>query len=348
MDIVVLCGGLSAERDVSISSGTMAAQALKNLGHRVVTLDLFLGYTPDKGGFDIEELFEVSHGFGNAAVAEDVPDLDMLRSTRPDGSRVGDNVFEICKAADIVFMALHGTDGEDGKIQGAFDLLGIRYTGTGSFGSALAMNKSVAKQIFEGRGIKTPGGNVLHRKEYSFIGAAGFPCVVKPCSGGSSVGTSIVESFDGFVAALDEAFRFDDAVIVEQYIKGRECDVGVIAGRTLPPIEIIPKSEFYDYKNKYQAGLALEICPADFPDEITKKLQSAAEAVYDALMLEVYARMDFVVDSDGEVWCLEANTLPGLTPTSLLPQEAAAVGIDYDGLVDLILRESLKKYGENV
>ena len=347
MDIVVLCGGLSAERDVSISTGTMAAQALRNLGHRVVTLDLFFGYTHEKGELNIEELFKTGYGSGGAAVAEQVPDLDALRATRSDGSSIGENVFEICKAADIVFIALHGTDGEDGKIQAAFDLLGIKYTGSGSFGSALAMNKSVAKQLIEAHGIKTPRGIVLHRSDYTTANSVGFPCVVKPCSCGSSVGTSIVETADDYVAALHEAFRFDDTVIVEQYIKGRECDVGVLAGKALPPIEIIPKTGFYDYKNKYQAGLTHEICPADMSEELTQRLKTLVLAVNDALMLEVYARMDFMVDESGEVWCLEANTLPGLTPTSLLPQEAAAVGIDYDGLIDAIVRESLKKYGEN-
>ncbi len=343
MDIVVLCGGLSAERDVSLSTGAMAAEALRRLSHRVVTLDLFFGYEPDKGELDIEELFQSGYGSGSISVGEDAPDLDALRSTRPGSSHIGDNVFDICKAADIVFMALHGADGEDGKIQGAFDLLGIRYTGTGSFGSALAMNKSVAKRIFEGHGIRTPRGIVLRRGEKPRD--IGFPCVVKPCSGGSSVGASVVESRVGYDAALDAAFKFDDHVVVEQYIKGRECDVGIIAGRALPPIEIIPKWGFYDYKNKYQAGFATEICPADLPEDLTQKLKLTAEAVYGALLLEVYARMDFIVDDSGDVWCLEANTLPGLTPTSLLPQEAAAVGIDYDGMIDLIVRESLKKYG---
>ena len=346
MNIVVLCGGVSAERDVSLSSGTMVSQALRNLGHRVVTLDLFFGYTPETGALDIEGLFKTGYGSGSAAVAEEVPDLDAIRASRPDGSRVGDNVFEICKAADIVFIALHGADGEDGKIQGAFDLLGIKYTGTGSFGSALAMDKRVAKQLFEAHGIKTPQGIVLHRGDYTADNSVGFPCVVKPCSCGSSVGASIVETKDGYAAALEEAFRYDDTVIVEQYIKGRECDVGVLAGQALPPIEIIPQNGFYDYKNKYQAGLALEICPADFPEAITQKLKSMAIAVYDTLLLEVYARMDFMVDVSGEIWCLEANTLPGMTPTSLMPQEAAAVGIGYDAFVDLIVRESLKKYEE--
>ena len=348
MNIVVLCGGISSERDVSLSSGTMVSQALRNLGHCVITLDLFFGYTPDNGKLEINTLFDSGYGSGNAAVAEQVPDLDALRALRPDGSHIGDNVFEICKAADIVFIALHGSDGEDGKIQGAFDLLGIKYTGSGSFGSALAMNKSVAKQLFAAHGINTPRGIVLRRGDNTMDGSVGFPCVVKPNSGGSSVGASIVETSNEYVVALREAFRFDNEVIVEQYIKGRECSVGIIGGRVLPPIEIIPQDGFYDYKNKYQAGVALEVCPADFTEELTQKLSDETAAVFDTLLLDVCARIDFIVDSGGEIWCLEANTLPGMTPTSLMPQEAAAVGTGYDTLIDLILRESLKKYGENV
>lgn len=349
MDIVVLCGGLSAERDVSLSTGAMAAAALVRNGHRVVTLDMFFGCKPE---LDIEALFASGYGSGRLSVSEETPDLDELRSLRPGSSRIGDNVFEICGAADIVFTALHGSDGEDGRIQGAFDLLGIKYTGSGHFGSALAMNKSVAKRIFEGRGILTPQGVVVPSNLFndgsqaSSIGIIGmsFPVVVKPCSGGSSVGTSIVESADGLKNALKEAFKYDDAAIVEQYIEGRECNVGVIAGRALPPIEIIPKSGFYDYKNKYQAGYAEEICPARLPVELSKKLKSIAMEVYTALGLEVYARMDFIVSHTGEIYCLEANTLPGLTPTSLLPQEAAAIGIGYDELIELIVSESFKKY----
>jgi D-alanine-D-alanine ligase len=326
MNIVVLCGGLSAERDVSFSSAAMAAAALTRLGHSVTTVDLFLGVT------------EVS-----AAVSDTAPDLDALRALRPDGSRVGDGVFELCRGADLVFTALHGADGEDGKIQAALDLLGVKYTGSGPLGSAVAMNKGVAKQILTQSGILMPRGIVLRRGE---TGNVGFPCVVKPCSGGSSVGTSVVNAESDYAAALGAAFECDEAVVVEQYIRGRECDVGVVAGRALPVIEITPRDGFYDYKNKYQAGMATETCPADFPDEVTHTLQKAAEDVFAALHLEVYARMDFIVAEDGAVYCLEANTLPGLTPTSLLPQEAAAVGIDYDALIALIVAESLKKYGD--
>ena len=343
MKIVVLCGGLSPERDVSLTSGTKAAAALRRKGHRVLLMDLFHGYPHPYR--DIDSLFTAEQDDAFADVAENVPDLDTLRSSRQGSSRMGSNVIEICQAADIVFMGLHGADGEDGKIQAAFDLLGIRYTGTGAFGSTLAMNKSVAKLLFEKNGIRTPKGITVCKSD-SVPDSLGFPCVVKPESGGSSIGTSIVENSEDYQSALDAAFQYDDTAVVEQYIKGRECDVGVISGKALPVIEICPKSGFYDYKTKYQSGLADDICPADLPEEITCKLQEAAEAVFRVLHFDIYGRMDFIVDADGHVWCLEGNTLPGLTNLSLLPQEAAAAGIPYDELCVLIVEESMKRYEE--
>jgi D-alanine-D-alanine ligase len=342
MNIIVLCGGLSAERDVSITSGTMAAAALRRLGHNVVLMDLFFGYPHPYS--DPSEIFTRQEEITVAAVGETVPDLEALRRARgqANDSRMGDNVIEVCRAADIVFIALHGQDGEDGKIQAVFDLAGVKYTGTGSLGSALAMDKWIAKQILQQNGVKTARAVLLKRG--GPVDSVGFPCVVKPRSGGSSIGTSIVCDEKDYPAALEEAFRYDEYVLVEQYIKGRECDVGVIDGKALPVIEICPKSGFYDYKNKYQSGLTDEYCPADLPDEITERLQRAAERVYEALCFEVYGRMDFIVDEQGEVWCLEGNTLPGLTPTSLLPQEAAAAGISYDMLCQMIVDLSLKKY----
>ncbi len=345
MNIVVLCGGLSAERDVSLSSGARAAAALKRLGHRVVLMDLFFGYQGEYS--DPREVFLRDDAAEAAAIGEDAPDLEAVRRSRGDGgrSRMGKNVLEVCAAADIVFTALHGADGEDGKVQAAFDLAGIRYTGTGPLGSALAMNKSVAKTVLRDGGVRTPEGITLTRGAAEYPELC-WPCVVKPCSGGSSVGTSIVHEKSGYLPALEEAFRYDEKVVVERYVKGREVDVGVIDGRALPPIEICPVGGFYDYRNKYQKGMAEEICPADFPDEITEKLKAAAVAAYRALQFEVYGRMDFIVDEAGDVWCLEGNTLPGLTPTSLLPQEAAAEGISYDELCEKIIELSLKKYGE--
>ncbi|MDR0862448.1 MAG: D-alanine--D-alanine ligase [Oscillospiraceae bacterium] len=341
MDIIVLCGGLSAERDVSLSSGTLAAAALRRRGHRAILVDLFFGYT---GAYDDpREIFAHANEIQNT-INDALPDLAALRAARADGSRVGENVVEVCRAADLVFIALHGEDGEDGKIQALLDLYGVKYTGTGTLGSALGMNKGVAKELFAQNGIRTPRGILVHSGDNAPANV-GFPCVVKPCSRGSSVGTSVVEDESGYRDALNAAFAFEDTAIVEQYIRGRECDVAVLRGKALPVIEICPRAGFYDYKNKYQSGMTDEYCPADFPPETTEKLQRAAEAVFRALHFEVYARMDFIVDASGEPWCLEGNTLPGLTPLSLMPQEAAAVGISYDELCDIIVTESLKKYG---
>jgi D-alanine-D-alanine ligase len=343
MNIIVLCGGLSAERDVSITSGTMVAAALRRRGHKVVLVDLFFGY-PHRYT-DPADVFDSVFDDGIAAVSETAPDLEVVKASRKqaNNSRMGDNVLDICRAADIVFLALHGEDGEDGKIQAVFDMAGIKYTGSGHLGSAIAMNKAVAKQLFKQSGIKTPEGISVNRHDPEYRNT-GFPCVVKPRSRGSSVGVSVVNTSEEYDAALQLAFRFEDDVIVEQYIKGRECDVGVLAGRALPVIEICPKTGFYDYKNKYQAGLTDEYCPADLPAEIADRLQRAAERVFETLLFDVYGRMDFIVDSAGEVWCLEGNTLPGLTPTSLLPQEAAAAGMTYEDLCEAIIAHSLKKY----
>jgi D-alanine-D-alanine ligase len=343
MNIIVLCGGISPERDVSLTSGSVVASALRRRGHRAVLMDLFFGYREKYD--DPAEIFERPYDDSISKVGEDAPDIDAVKRSRvqDNDSRIGDNVIEVCRAADIVFMALHGEDGENGKIQALFDIMGIKYTGCGYLGSAMAMNKGVAKKMFRENGILTPEGYVLKRTDEVFP-TPGYPCVVKPCSGGSSVGTSIAHNDDEYMAALKLAFKYDTEVVSELYIKGRECDVGVIAGKALPVIEICPKTGFYDYKNKYQSGLTDEYCPADLPDDVTLKLQRAAEAVFGALHLDVYARMDFMVDQKGDVYCLEANTLPGMTPMSLLPQEAAAVGISYEELCELIVRESLKKY----
>jgi D-alanine-D-alanine ligase len=342
MNVIVLCGGLSAERDVSITSGTMVAAALRRRGHKAVLMDLFFGYPHSYQ--NPRDIFDSVYDDGIAVVSDTAPDLAAVRASRKqdNNSRMGDNVLEVCRAADIVFLALHGEDGEDGKIQATFDLAGIKYTGSGPLGSAIAMDMAVAKQLFLQNGIKTPKGISVNRKNADQN--VGFPCAVKPRARGSSVGVSIVGSPEEYQAALETAFRYDSDVVVEQYIKGRECDVGVLAGRALPVIEICPKTGFYDYKNKYQKGLTDEFCPADLPADITEKLQRAAELVYRVLLFDVYGRMDFIVDGDGGVWCLEGNTLPGLTPVSLFPQEAAAAGLSYEDMVEEIIRHSLKKY----
>lgn len=349
MKIVVLAGGLSTERDVSIKTGEMVTKALRENGHQVILLDVFMGYSDKEedltGIFDRAEAVSVKV----AAIPETAPDLEKVKAQRKDQSDnfFGPNVIELCRMADIVFMALHGENGENGKIQAAFDLFGIRYTGTGYLGSALAMNKGMAKQLFLENGIPTPRGTSLKRGEDAAkIETCGihFPCVVKPCSGGSSIGVSIVHDKAEYEQALKEAFRWENELVIEEYVKGREFSVGVIDFQALPIIEIAPVEGFYDYKNKYKAGSTVETCPAELSEQITKEMQGYAEKVAEVLGLNTYSRTDFLLDEEGRIFCLEANTLPGMTPTSLLPQEAKVTGVDFNQLCEKLIESSMRKY----
>lgn len=349
MKIVVLAGGLSTERDVSFKTGEMVTKALRENGHQVILLDVFMGYSDKEedltGIFGRAEAVSVKV----AAIPETAPDLEKVKAQRKDQSDnfFGPNVIELCRMADIVFMALHGENGENGKIQAAFDLFGIRYTGTGYLGSALAMNKGMAKQLFLENGIPTPRGTSLKRGEDAAkIETCGihFPCVVKPCSGGSSIGVSIVHDKAEYEQALKEAFRWENELVIEEYVKGREFSVGVIDFQALPIIEIAPVEGFYDYKNKYKAGSTVETCPAELSEQITKEMQGYAEKVAEVLGLNTYSRTDFLLDEEGRIFCLEANTLPGMTPTSLLPQEAKVTGVDFNQLCEKLIESSMRKY----
>lgn len=343
MNIAVLCGGISNERDVSLSTGSGVANALRERGHNVVLMDLYFGceevYT------DPKELYTRPRDNTSYRVYEDAPDLEAVKEKRnqANDSIMGDNVIEVCRAADITFLALHGEEGENGKLQAALDIAGIKYTGSGYLGSAIAMNKGVTKSLLQQGGVKVPGGIKLKkgRKPYKNVG---FPCVVKPCAGGSSVGTYIVSDPSEYETHVEMAFAYEDELIVEQYIKGRELTVGVMDGKAMPVIEIIPKTGFYDYKNKYQAGLTEEICPAPITAEETDHIQRLAEKVNRLLLIDAYCRVDFLMDEDGQMYCLEANTLPGMTPTSLIPQMAQAQGVNFGELCEKIIEVSLEKY----
>lgn len=341
MKVVVLAGGTSTERDVSLSSGSMIYKALKENGHQAILLDVYLGYEKDPAG-----VFESSVDWAAAvgAISEKNPDLEAVRALRKDGGKsfFGPNVLKICQEADCVFMALHGANGEDGKIQACFELLGIPYTGTDFVSSAMAMDKGITKDIFKAYAIPTPAGIRLKKGEQEKERVP-FPCIVKACCGGSSVGVCIARNEAEYEAAKEEAFRYDREVVIEQYIAGREFSVGVMDGKALPVIEIAPKEGFYDYKNKYQAGSTVETCPAEVPEDRAEAMQRTAEQVFLALRLKSYARMDFRMSAQGEIFCLEANTLPGMTPVSLLPQEAAAVGMNFNDLCETILRRGLKE-----
>ncbi len=349
MDIVVLAGGLSTERDVSFKTGSMVTKALRENGHRVIMLDVFMGYSDKEedlsGVFDRAEEISVKA----SDISEEAPDLKMIKESRKDQSDCffGPNVIRICQMADITFMALHGENGEDGKVQAAFDLFGIKYTGSDHLSSAIAMNKGIAKQLFRANGIPTPSGIVMTKKKRNDdVASLGLrlPVVVKPCCGGSSIGVTIVRDYEQFKAALDEAFRWEDELIIEEFVQGREFSCGVIEGKALPVIEIAPIEGFYDYKNKYKAGSAVETCPADIPEKAAVQMRSYAEAAAKALGLDTYSRSDFLISTGGEIYCLEVNTLPGMTPTSLLPQEAAVIGMDFNQLCEKIIEISMKRY----
>lgn len=345
MDVIVLCGGLSTERDVSLKSGAMIAMALRENGHRAALIDAFYGYTGEFA--DAKEVFDRPYAAAQSEITKDVPDLRTLMASRGQKtpSRVGDNLIDVCRAADMVFLGLHGADGEDGRLQAMFDIAGIRYTGSGHLASACAMDKETARRLMRQAGISVADGQVIKTGARD-KSAPYLPCVVKPRAGGSSVGTSVARTQGEFEAALKLGFQYDTELIAERYIAGREIDISVLAGEALPPIEIVPKSGFFDYENKYQPGAARELCPIpDLPEGWDEALRDTALRVWNALGLEVYARMDFIVSAEGTVWCLEANTLPGMTPTSLLPQEAKAAGIGYNELCERILTESMKKYG---
>lgn len=343
MNIAVITGGLSTERDVAISSGAKIKNALREKGHNVVFVDVFMGYDEDCVP---EKLFEENADLvTNNGVTENVPDLEAVKASRKGDTDcfLGKNVVEICRFADITFFAVHGGEGENGQLQATFDLLGIKYTGAGYLAAALAMDKGITKALFEQHKVLTPKGEIFKKNENTDSWKH-FPCVIKPCSGGSSVGIAKAENREQFNEAVKDAFRYENEIVVEQFVSGREFSVGVLGDEVLPPIEIIPTTGFYDYKAKYQAGLTIEKCPADITEAEDKTMRESALEAYKVLHLEAYARMDFILDKNGSAYCLEANTLPGMTPTSLLPQEAAAIGMDYPTLCETIVNISLEKY----
>ncbi|MCI1904700.1 MAG: D-alanine--D-alanine ligase [Enterococcaceae bacterium] len=341
MDVVVLAGGLSDERDVSMSSGSQIANALQENGHRALLLDVYFG-VPDAADFSsaYKKYGEDEYSYD---VPDHAPDLAALRvENNNQKALIGRNVIAICQDADVVFLALHGGIGENGQLQALLDIYDIRYTGSEYGPAYLAMDKAVTKEVLEFNGIKTAPWIALEPgEEYPL--QVDFPVVVKPSNNGSSIGVSMVDNREELVAALDGVQEFRSTILIEERIPGREFSVGVMEGQALPIIEIRPKKGFYDYANKYQAGSTEEITPAPLDEELTKKMQDLAVRAHRALRLGDYSRVDFMMREDGEMFCIEANTLPGMTPTSLLPQEALAIGISYNELCERLLQSALEK-----
>ena len=330
MKIVVLAGGMSPERDVSLSSGALIATALMERGHSVALADV---YKPINTA-EIDKMFR-SEGKYEYRVPASEPDLDKLKKDFGEGERlIGRGIIELCEKADAVFLALHGGMGEDGRIEALLESCGIKHSGSDYASCHLAMDKALTKAIFESNGIPTPKWNLYCDEDISEIPT---PCVVKPCGCGSSVGVTIVETPRELEKAINLAKSYGAKVMIEEKITGREFSVGILGGKALPAIEIIPKTGFYDYKNKYQAGATEEICPADLTESQAEEMGRIALRAHNALGLGMYSRLDFLMDRNGNFFCLEANALPGMTPSSLLPQEAKAAGIDYITLCEMIV-----------
>ncbi|SHI34568.1 D-alanine--D-alanine ligase [Parasporobacterium paucivorans] len=341
MNIVVLAGGRSTEREVSINTGYKVSAALMDKGHNVFMADPYFDIEKPEDSDFFNYKFDLEKGLEYIKLNN----RNVSRAMVSNKPFFGKNIMELCSRADIVFMALHGEDGENGKVQAAFDLAGIRYTGSGYLGSALAMDKGLSKQLFIQNAVPTPDGTVVRAGvDPAIPEGMGLPMVVKPCCGGSSVGVSIVKTVDEYENALKAALCYETDVIVESYIQGREFSCGVLGNKALPVIEIAPIGGFYDYEHKYIAGMAEEICPAEIKNEIAEKIQEITLNAGKALRLETYYRADFILDEEENLYCLEVNTLPGMTATSLLPQEANAVGIGFGDLCEKIIELSIRKY----
>lgn len=342
MKIVVLAGGTSTERDVSLSTGKMVCESLRRNGHLANMVDVFLGTdeyeTPQAFFEDENDLNALAEQLSGQS--KGIETVERERQNKGE-SFFGTMVLELCAAADLVFIALHGANGEDGRVQAVFDLLRIRYTGTDYIGSAVSMDKHLTKKMLVPEGIPMPKG-ILHKKGHK-LEYVPFPCVVKPCCGGSSVGVYIADNEAEFEEALEKAFGYEENIIVEEYIKGREFSVAVLDGKALPVIEIETSDGFYDYSNKYN-GKTKETCPAKLPEDVAARMMRYAEKSCEIVGIKIFARVDMRMNEDGEIFCLEINTVPGMTPTSLIPQEAAAAGVSYDQLTQKIVDLSMEKY----
>ena len=333
MKIVVLLGGDSEERDVSLASGTEVARALREAGHDVVAVDSAQGLLSAEDERSILES-------GMAAAA---PEAGTDLVARGDAGALVRS--EEVKDADVLFLALHGGAGEDGTLQGLLDLGGVPYAGSGRVGCTLAMDKDVTKRLLRDAGIPTADWITGYEKPAAVVERLGLPLIVKPVSGGSTVGLRLVRDVAELDGAYEAARSYDERVMYEAFVSGRELTVGVLGDEPLPVGEIIPDHEIFDYECKYQTGLAQEIFPADLDATVARRVQDLAIRVHRVLQLSDFSRVDFILDGAGTPWCLEANALPGLTSNSLLPKAAAAAGITFPQLCDRIARLALERFG---
>jgi D-alanine-D-alanine ligase len=330
MRIAVLMGGTSAERDVSLASGLAIVRALREKGHEVATIDTARGHVPAE-----EEDQLLPGGVATAPPESAAATLPLYELPQ---------VPEL-RGAELAFLALHGGEGEDGTLQALLGIAGIPYTGTGPMGSAIAMDKDVTKRLLRDAQVPTLPWRVARAPSFAYDAdtvedQVGFPCMVKPSRQGSSVGLTLVQEPDALDPAVREASKYDSEVMIERYARGRELTVGILGEQAFPPVEIRPKKGIYDYESKYTAGMTEYLCPAPIEEEVTAQMQAYALRAFRVLKLRGYARVDFILSRE-QLWCLEANTLPGMTATSLLPKGAAAAGVDFPELCDRIARRSV-------
>lgn len=327
MKIAVLMGGTSAEREVSLASGLAIVRALRERGHAVSTVDTARGFVPEdaEGGL----LPEGVHA---------APPTDLEGTLRP----IELAEVEEVRGADVAFLALHGGAGEDGTVQALLELAGIPYTGTGPLGSGIAMDKDVTKRLLRDSQVPTLPWRVARAPDFAYDpdtieDFVGYPLIVKPSRQGSSVGLAVVGAPEELRAAVEEAAKYDSEVMIERFARGRELTVGILGDQALPPVEIRPKKGIYDYHSKYTAGMTEYLCPAPLEEEIVALVQAYALRAFRVLKLRGYARIDFILAKE-QLFCLEANTLPGMTATSLLPKGAAAAGITFPELCERIVQ----------
>ena len=333
MRIAVLTGGSTPEREVAFAGAAQVVSALRQLGHEVTTVDTTAG--PLSANDEARLLV--------SAVGREPPADDELR--RLAQLELGPALVTLpaVRDADLVFPVLHGEQGEGGALQALLELAGVPYAGSGPLGSALAMDKDVAKHLFRAASVPTPDWYMWPVKPATAAADLGLPLVVKPVKAGSTVGLTVVRDTAGIEAAVQVALAYDDEVMLEAFVPGREFTVGILGERALAVGEIIPSHEIFDYECKYTPGLCQEVFPADIPGDLTTRLQGAALAAHNALKLRDFSRVDFRVTPAGAIHCLEVNTLPGLTRMSLLPQSAWAAGIDFPSLCAGIVRLALAR-----
>ena len=326
MRVAVLMGGTSDEREVSLSSGVQVARALREAGHEVIAVDTVTGVLERE-----EEARLLTEGVG--ASPPDLADLEGLDESHTVALARDPALGDI----DVFFLALHGGTGEDGTIQSLLDVAGVAYTGSDRLGCSLAMDKEVTKRLLRDAEVPTPAWLSENPSADEVERTLGLPVIVKASAGGSSLRLVLAHDRNELEDAFRDSRSWNDVVLFERYHVGRELTVGIVGDDTLPVGEIIPAHEFFDYECKYQPGLAQEIFPADIPREWSDRLGELALRAHKALRMRDYSRVDFIVDADGNAWCLEANALPGMTSNSLLPKAAKAAGMGFSELCDRIV-----------